>query len=168
MIDYIQKILTGQFEAALCMLNDCIQICPPALWEGKIAFYPFWQVAYHTLSYCDYYLSPGEAAFEPRDFHPPQEPGSMFNDEPVPDQGFTPAELGDYLSICRKKAIEAFASETPESLQRDCAFRRRTFSRGELHIYNLRHIQHHTGQLSAYLRKMDSALDPRWVGSGWK
>ena len=45
------------------------------------------------------------------------------------------------------------------------------FSRLELHLYNLRHIQHHTGQLSAYLRRVVPELaEPkklRCVRSGW-
>jgi uncharacterized damage-inducible protein DinB len=45
-------------------------------------------------------------------------------------------------------------------------------SRGELHIYNIRHVQHHAGQMSAYLRRVDGALaDPKalpWVGTGWR
>lgn len=39
------------------------------------------------------------------------------------------------------------------------------------HIYNLRHIQHHTGALSAYLRRVDPRLQDRaalrWVRMGW-
>jgi hypothetical protein len=60
MLDYVQKILTGQFEASLGMLNDCIQNYPPRHWDGRIAKYPFWHVAYHTLCFVDLYLSPDE------------------------------------------------------------------------------------------------------------
>ena len=69
MIDYLKSILTGQFEAALCMLNDCIRKCPPEHWEGKIANDTFRQVTYHTLFYVDLYLSHGEAAFTLRELH---------------------------------------------------------------------------------------------------
>src|ERR687884_626066 len=60
MIEYVRTILTGQFEAALCMLNQCVRACPPEHWEGKIANNTFRQVAYHTLFYVELYLSPGE------------------------------------------------------------------------------------------------------------
>ena len=30
-------ILTGQFEAALCMMGHSFRACPPEHWEGKIA-----------------------------------------------------------------------------------------------------------------------------------
>ena len=41
------------------------------------------------------------------------------------------------------------------------------FSRGELHLYNIRHIQHHAAQLSMRLR-LDAKAQVPWVGTGWK
>src|SRR4029079_10651814 len=130
-----------------------------------IANYPFWQVAYHTLSYTDLYLTHDEQSFQPRSFHPPQSVGEPFDDEPVRPSGFNKAEIAESLSICRQKATEAISAETSESLERPCGFRHRSFSRGELHVYNLRHLQHHTGQLSASLRRI--GVDTRWIGAGW-
>ena len=69
MIDHLQSILTAQFEASLCMLNECIQRCPEEHWEGKIANDSFREIAYHTLFFVDLYLSPGEDAFQLRDCH---------------------------------------------------------------------------------------------------
>jgi hypothetical protein len=166
MTDHLKTILSHQFEASLCMLNDCVQMCPAHLWETPVARYPFWLVAYHTLCFVDLYLSPGEQAFQ---YHPVFHPkgGAEFDDE-YPSRSFTQGELTTYLQLVRQKALDAFASETAESLQGPANFPRRNFTRAELHVYNLRHLQHHTGQLSAHLRRHDSAIDPRWIGSGWK
>ncbi len=60
----------GQFEASLCMLNESVQKCPEEHWDGKIAKYAFWQVAYDTLCFVDLYLSPNDESFQLRDFHP--------------------------------------------------------------------------------------------------
>jgi hypothetical protein len=165
MIEHVRKILAAQFEAALAMLNDCVQKCPPEQWDGLVAKYPFWQVAYHTLCFVDLYLSPSEKAFEMREIHP--QGWREFNDE-FPSRRFDKAELTAYLAICRTKAVETLVQMTEESFQADSGFGRLHISRGELHIYNLRHLQHHTGQLSAFLRRNDQAADPTWVGSGWK
>lgn len=165
MSEFLKTILKSQYEASLSMLNDCIEKCPTAHWDGRIANYPFWQVVYHALTYADYYLSRNEAAFVPRDFHPPQQGDGPFDDEPAREGGFSKLELSQYLFICLQKARDALVAETPESLERPAGFRGRLFSRGELHIYNIRHIQHHTGQLSAYLRRVGEAA--RWVGAGW-
>jgi hypothetical protein len=45
-------------------------------------------------------------------------------------------------------------------------FRRRKCSRAELHVYNVRHIQHHAAQLILRLR-LDTDVDVPWVGQAW-
>ena len=165
MIEYVKAILTGQFEAALCMLNDCLKKCPLEHWEGRIANDTFRQVAYHTLFYVDFYTSPGEEAFALRDVH---HRGGDERSGTAPSAGLTKDETLSYLVICREKARETLASETLESLQRDSGFSRLAFSRGESHLYNIRHVQHHTGQLSAYLRRIVKDGDRWWVKTGWR
>lgn len=170
MIEYIKSILTGQFEAALCMLEQCIRACPPEHWEGKIASGTFRWVAYHTLFWVDVYLSPGdEQDFVLREIH--QRGGDERNDEIV-NPGLSQEECLAYVAICRERMLETLAAETAESLQSPCGFHYRKITRGELYIYSLRHVQHHTGQLSAYLRRVDPALCASdalpWIGSGWR
>lgn len=85
-----------------------------------------------------------------------------------PSRRFEKAEIMEYLAVCRRKALETLAAETRESLERESGFPRLPFSRGELHVYNIRHLQHHTGQLSAFLRRIDDPRDPKWVKTGWR
>jgi hypothetical protein len=169
MIEYARTILTGQFEAALGMLDQCIRACPAEHWEGKIANGSFRWVAYHTLFWLDLYLSPGdEDAFVLRDLH--HRGGDER--EPVFSPGLTKEETLAYVAICRRTIRESLAAESTESFQGPSGFAARTFTRGELHLYNLRHVQHHTGQLSAYLRRVDPALADRealpWIDTGWR
>jgi hypothetical protein len=169
MIESIKAILTGQFEAALCMMDHCIRACPPEHWEGKIANYTFRLVAYHTLFWFDLYLSHGgDDAFVLRDFH--HRGGDERVDEVI-NPGLSKDETLAYVAICREKMLATVAAETAASLQGPSGFPYRPNTRCELHIYNLRHVQHHTGQLSAYLRRVDSSLtddDLRWIGTGWR
>ncbi|HLJ60355.1 MAG TPA: DinB family protein [bacterium] len=170
MIDYVRKILTGQFGASLCMLNACIQKCPATHWDGRIAKFTFWTVAYHTLCFVDLYLSPNEESFQPRDgLHP--RGWDEFHAE-IPSRRFDKSELSAYVAICRQKAVATLAAETRESLERNSGFAWLPFSRGELHVYNIRHVQHHAGQLSAYLRRIDETLQNRtalkWIRTGWE
>lgn len=168
MIDYLRKILAGQFEAALAMLHNCIVHCPAEHWEAKIASLSLRQVAYHTLFFTEYYLSPGEEAFSLRKLH------ERGGDERLSEAsaGLSLEETLDFLRFCRAKALETFAGETEQSLQAPARFARRDFSRGELHLYSLRHIQHHTGQLSAAIRRLNpdvqNSPDLPWIGSGWR
>src|SRR2546421_487615 len=118
MLDYFKQILTAQFEAALCMMNQCIEACAPEHWEGKIANDTFRQVSYHTLFFADLYLSPNENAFELRDLN------HRGGDErgPTLSPGLARTETLSYLEICRQKMLQTLAAETSESLQGPCGF----------------------------------------------
>jgi hypothetical protein len=163
MFEYFKQIVTAQFEASLCMLGDCLEKCPADHWQAKVGNNEFWFVAYHALCYVDLYLSPSDDEFQLREFHTQDEEQPF-----IPAEGvvFSKEQIAGYLAICRPKAVETLAAETNESLQRESGFPWLPFTRGELHIYNLRHVQHHTGQLSASLRRV--GVEPRWVGSGWR
>jgi hypothetical protein len=167
MIEYVQQILIGQYEASLAMLNACIHECPEEHWEGKIAQGTFRWVAYHALFFADLYLSPNEHAFVLRDLH-------QGGDErgPVAAPGLSKDDTLAYVPLCRQKIYESLAIETEESLAGPSGFSWYKITRGEMHLVNIRHIQHHTGQLSAYLRKVDDRLKDRkalpWVHSGWR
>lgn len=166
MTEHLKLILTAQLEAALAMLDECVRACPDRHWEGLIAKYPSWQVAYHTLCFVDLYLSPDDASWRARlgerGLHPR---GRRELDDEHPSRRFDQAELIEYIGICRRKLHEAMGAETAESLAGASGFPRLAFSRAELHLYNLRHIQHHTGQLGAFLRKV--GVGTAWVKSGW-
>ncbi len=161
MIDYIRSITAAQFDAALAMMDECVRKCPAAHWDSPIGKYPFWHVVYHTLIFTDLYLSRGKRVFRLRKIHPK---GWAEYDDEHPSRRFEKAELREYLEFCRGRAREVLAAETRASLQGPSGFGRLRFSHGELHLYNLRHVQHHTGQLSAFLRRV--GVDTRWVKTG--
>jgi hypothetical protein len=167
MIAQFRQVLAAQFYAGLCMLEDCLRKCPDEHWDGRIAKYPFWQVAYHALCYVDAYLAPHNDAWQPR-----TEPGGLHPrgraelDDEYPSRRFERQELIGYVALCRKKVLEALAAESPASLAGTSGFSHLPFSRAELHLYNLRHLGHHTGQLSAYVHRLD--LPALWVKTGWR
>lgn len=165
--DLLRRTIFGQFQAALAMLHECIDRCPDAHWDGLIAKYPFWQVAYHTLCFVDLYLEPDEHQFRTRpDIHPQ---GMAEFDDEHPSRRFEKPELLAYVAACRAKLTAALGdgpnAESPEVLAGPSGHARRNFPRAEMHLYNLRHVQHHAGQLSAFLRRV--GVDTRWVGKGW-
>ena len=53
MSNYLNRIIESQFQAALAMLQQCVEQCSPQHWEGKIAHGTFRWVAYHTLFFTD-------------------------------------------------------------------------------------------------------------------
>ena len=169
MLEQVKTSLTSQHEASLCMLRDCIAACRDDLYEGMIAHGSFRYVAYHALFFTDLYLTPTEDAFTLREIH--RTGGDERGDGLSP--GVPKDRLLPYLQVCREKAIEIVANETEQSLAGPSGFSWRKCSRLELHIYNIRHVQHHTGQLSAYLRRVDPSIGRRrdvmkWIGWGWR
>ena len=166
-MEYLKQILTSQFEASLAMFRQRIDVCPPEYWEGKVSTDSFRQVAYHALFYFELYLS-HEKTFQLNELH------TKGGDDR--QAGLCPGLSKDdtllLVDICRKKIYESLAGETEESFYGESGFSWRKTSRGELHIYNIRHFQHHIGQLSTYLRRIsnehDLSLKLNWVGEGWK
>ena len=165
----LRPILIGQFEAALAMVRQCVQLCPPERWEGLIANRTFQRIAYHTLFFADLYLSPRQDAFTLRDLH--RRGGWTEPDGEAPRIGLPKDDTVEYAGICRAKMLETIAAETATSFEGPSGFPWLPISRAELHIYNIRHIQHHTGQMSAFLRRVDPALTNDagldWVSTGW-
>jgi uncharacterized damage-inducible protein DinB len=167
MTDTFQQIVVAQYEGALSMLRQCIAACPAEHWENKVANGTVRWVVYHTLFFTDLYLSPSNESFTLRELH------ERGGDERRPEAsvGLTQDEALAYVDLCREKMLAAVAAETPETLAGPSGFFWYKITRGEMHLVNLRHIQHHTGQLSAFLRRVDPALADRkalrWIGSGW-
>lgn len=170
MLDAFKTLIANQFEAAFCTLNVCIERCPETVWDGRVANHRFCQVAFHTLFYADFYLGSSEDGFRDQAFH--RDHADFFRDyeefdDHPPTWLYDRPSIKSYLDHCRRKASDTISSETAESLTARAAFPRRTFSRSELHVYNMRHIQHHAAQLSLRLR-LDAAQDIPWIGSGWR
>ncbi|HEY3244900.1 MAG TPA: DinB family protein [Phycisphaerae bacterium] len=170
MIETVKRLIGSQFEASLCTLGHCVAGCPERLWNARVAKYPFCQVAFHTLFFADFYLGSDAESLRRQPFHLANP--SLFGDyEQLQDREpvalYTKPQIESYLQFCRGKAVATIAAETAEDLCAPAKFARRDFSRAELHVYNIRHIQHHAGQLILRLR-LDSEVDIPWIGAGWR
>lgn len=170
MLDKFRQLVVGQYEAALSMLKECVDRCPDAVWNARVANYKFCQVAFHTLFYTDFYLGEDPESFRRQPFHLQNE--RIFRDyeefeDRAPVHLYEKRQILAYLSHCREKAREVLPKETPDTLMAGHAFKPRVPSRAELHIDNIRHVQHHTAQLSLRLR-LDTGDGAAWIGSGWR
>ena len=169
MLDTFKEVIGNQFDAALCTLSTCIDRCPDAAWKSKIVNYEFSQVTFHTLIFTDFYLGDGDETFRRQPFHLDNK--GCFGDyeefeHRVPVTLYERPFIQSYVAHCRAKASEVIAAETAESLTAQSPFSWLTFSRAEVHVYNIRHIQHHSAQLILRLRR-DYEQDMPWFRSGW-
>ncbi len=167
---YKQSVL-AQFEAALWMLQDCIRKCPAEHWSGPtsiIGKYEFWHVVHHTLACTDGYLSQNEESFEYLpEFYPA---GRRDADDEYPSRTFSKDEMLSFVAHCRAKVRRSIPAETGESLRGPSGFSWVKINRAELHLYSMRHVMHHTGMLSAFLRRLNLPEDgqPNWGFTGWR
>ena len=155
----LKAVLWRQFGGAIDMLANAIMACPDALWSDASRGAPFWYVAYHTLFYLDFYSADADPAFQPP---APFTLSELDPAGPMPERTYSQAELLDYLAVgrerCRARIERLTAADGVEP-------RRLGPLPGtalELLLYNMRHVQHHTGQLNLYLRQA-GIVPPRWV-----
>jgi hypothetical protein len=170
LIDTVKELIVHQFEAGLTTLAHAIHACPERLWNEPVARYPFCQTAFHTLFFTDVYLCLSPDGLHGQPFHLAHP--DFFGDyeqteDREPTALYSRAMIRIYLDFCRTKANDVLTAETAEDLTAPARFPRKSFSRAELHLYNIRHIQHHAAQLILKLR-LDSAVDVPWIGSGWR
>jgi len=161
MLEYFKQLLQNQFDASLCMLADCVSQCPEEHWEGRIGNSPFWRVAYHTAYFVDMYLSADELAFQPHNSY--RENIHNLGESDSTEDPYAKEVVVEYIEHCRTKAAQVIAIETPETLESPSGFPWYPMSRGEHHLTSIRHIQHHAGQLSAYLIKY-TGQGANWIG----
>ena len=159
----LQAVLKSQYHASLVMLLEAIEGCPADLWTSDQYANQFWQVAYHTLFYTDLYLQPAEAAFTPWEHHRPGH--HRFEARADPAVSLTPYSVGELTAYCGRcqdmvdSAVDRLDLRSPES-----GFSWYQMPKLELQVLNLRHLQHHTGQLADRLRQA-ADRGVRWVGA---
>lgn len=148
--------LWNQFGAAIDMLENAIKKCPIEEWNTETEF---WYKAFHTIFFMDYYLSK-----DPDSFQPPST-FSMSEMDPSgrrPERIYTKEELLEYVNFCRTKAHKQLSELTDQIASQRFINSYRNYSILEIHIYNMRHVQHHAGQLYLLLRQTINDA-PEWV-----
>ncbi len=156
MIQLVKNSLWSQLGASIDMLENAIKLCPDELWNSENKF--SWQ-SYHALFFLDYYSTLNPVGFGPRKPFSYSEFG-----EGLPDEIFPKDDILNYLDFNRKKCQELIMNLTPELSESRWINESKTmnFSLLEILIYNMRHVQHHAGQLNMMLRESINKA-PRWV-----
>ncbi len=170
MLQLYKQAITNQYEATLQTLRDSLAACGPEHWNARVCNFSIPHVAYHTLFFLDLYLSGSEEEFRGQPFHLQNK--EFFNnyDELSFDSSetnHTRQAMDRYLHFCRSRVPDVMAAETAQSLARPAHTPWLDIPRAELHIYNIRHLQHHSAQISLRLR-LDWQTNIRWVKTGWQ
>lgn len=154
-----KAVIQSQFLAALAMLKQAIEHCPDNLWADSQPQNKFWRTAYHALFYAHFYLHPTEGDFTPWEKHRNEVTSLQPSDDPQAVEPYSRAEVLEYLAFCQQQVREKVAASDLEAAS---GFHWLPFSTLEKHIYNLRHVQQHTGELFERLAQV--GVDVGWVG----
>jgi hypothetical protein len=148
--------LVSQYKASLAMLRNAVEKTPQEHWNTQEYNNPNWQIAYHVLWGANFYLGANAesyVAFENAIEGAESLGGSQEWENPeegVVVAGFhTKDEVLSFIDeVARnlQQRIEAL------SLEENSGFEWYPYSRLELHINGIRHIQHHTAQIIERLK----------------
>lgn len=142
----IKPILQSQYLAALAMLKQAIAQCPPEIWNNKRDKDKFWYVAYHTLRFAHQYLKAKDKGYPRWEQRPHSNPGVPFSKE----------EILNKLAQVEQDVIEQIPLM---NLEEKTGATGALANKLELQIYNIRHIQQHTGELFQRLSATDAKLN---------
>ena len=145
------EILESQYKAALQMLRQTIEKIPSDQWNNNEYKNPNWQIAYHAIWATRFYLGANGESFVPweKAIEGAESLGGTQAwenpEEGVKVEGFNSKEkLLSFIDDIEVSLIQAI-STLP--LSENSGFEWYPYSRPELHINNIRHVQHHTAQL---------------------
>ena len=148
----IRPVLKSQYHAALAMLRDAIEHCPPEEWLSTEHKNASWKLAYHALFFAHLYLQRDEAAF--RLWEKQHGGGDGIEGEP-----YTQAEVLEYWDVCDRMVDEAVDGLDLDRTESGFPWYR--MCKLEHQLVNIRHIQHHAGQL------IDRVRAAAHIGIGW-
>ena len=146
----IKKVIQSQYLASLAMLKQAIVKCPTAAWDNPQDKDRFWFVAYHTLYYAHRYLKTQDKGFVRWERRQHSQQGIPFPKE----------EILERLAIVEQDV----ACQIPlMDLDGEVGYAGFLANKLELQLYNIRHIQQHTGELYERLGSREN-VKLSWVG----
>lgn len=171
----ITEILVSQYKAGLGMLRQTLERVPEEQWNKEGYTNPIWQIAYHTIWATQFYLNANPESYVPfqNALNGAESLGGNNDwENPEPEiklEGYhSKTELLNFINdieLNLKSAIEKISFED------NSGFEWYPYSRLELHLNNLRHIQHHTAQIIERLKAIGVTGQVWWIDAnepqGW-
>lgn len=172
MIEHLRKVLWNQFGASIDMLKNIIQLWPDQYWNLNNKVY---YLCYHTFLFLDYYLTMPPTNYTPPlafTIISPDKVPPYAVDDLLPARLYSKNELLDSLQACRQKCKQVIFDLTEKNLEQQWIDHPDDIAGGvtlkysvlEILLYNLKHIQHHTGQLNLLLRE-ETGQAAAWISN---
>ena len=153
--------IVRQYGAALAMLQHGVEACPDSLWDAREDGAPVWRHAYHALWFLDGYLHKALGrTLAPPSFHVAGAEGIA---PPHPSPAFPRENIREYLEAVTARTLAIIREQGTEGLVRPAYFHWHGLTFLDTLIYNLRHVQHHVGQINLVLRNT-AGVSSEWIG----
>jgi hypothetical protein len=164
----LTAILESQYLAAIKALRHTTDQCPAEFWTDATSGVPFWRATYHALWFTVFYAdNDARTDYAPWDGHIDEyqfiNPLPWDNNRP-PKQGEPVSQQQmqshyDQAIVAVKRLLPTIDPDEPSP------FDWLPFTRMEVQLYNIRHIQHHAAVLSHRLRH-HAQVNVAWVKMG--
>ncbi len=161
----IKTTLKSQYCATFQMLRQSIELCTDDLWFDDSHINQTWWIAYHAIFYTHMYAQINDYTFKRLKNHPKPEQfrGTIpWPPRSKPDAPYSRADILDYINFCEANIsdwIDLLDLTDPK-----CGFWwYKGMGKLEHQFNNLRHIQHHVGQLADRVRNVVDE-GGEWIG----
>jgi hypothetical protein len=156
-----KEVIISQYLASLEMLKQAVEHCPEDFWLDENLENPIWQTVFHVLFFTHLYLQSTREDFVPWEKHEEAFVGLGESEEEAQREPYSQAEMLEYLSFCQEEVKKRTVGL---DLEAESGFHWLPFNKLELQFYNIRHIQHHTGEVYRAVQVNTGEDVLKWVG----
>jgi hypothetical protein len=140
--------IVSQLRSSLKMLINTIDECPEQTWTDEATGNAYWRIVYHSLYYTSLYLVQNVSLFTPWEKHLTNynRLGSTTagNEPIIIDTVYSRDEMKGYAESILN-SCEFFIQDS--NMYEPSGYEWLPMDTFEKHLYNIRHLQHHIGQL---------------------
>lgn len=158
-MDTLKDALKRQYEAALLMLREAVDLCPEDLWVSGDHPRTFWRIAYHAAGYAHLYLYNNLDDW--KKWERARNDCAILEGDAPEVEPYTAFEMLQFIDLIRAEVgprLDAMNLDEPH-----CGFPwYPNVTRFELQVLSMRHLHGHLGQLHELLIARD--LDVEWIG----
>jgi len=165
-VDWVEWV-SLELGAAIEMLSTAIKNANDAVWDNPSDERRFWNIAYHTIFFCDIYLSDFDPDIDnvEEQYRVPaylKDWENAYNFDEIHEPAIPKEVLQKFLEETRSKLRSRFADGIVEKQIGESATSWLKMSKGTVLLYNMRHVMQHVGHLNDILRKHDLPAS-RWL-----
>ena len=159
----LKEIIKSQYHSTIRMIKETVENCPEEMWNDPDDRNKFWQTAFHALFYTHFYLHVKEEDYSPWQKHRKEAVDLTPNEDQTEVTPYTKTEIIEFIDFLLNE-IDPMVDLL--DLHGESGFHWKPCNKMEFQFEIIRHLQHHTGELSDRVgEKTDARLN--WLGRNY-